>query len=121
MFQNEKHLSNDYIASNQKLLKKAAEELRLSEERHKEPRDLILECVKELEDRGFLNFLELTADHHLMKIKEQKDKLKQFIVNELKESTARGLTFDSIYKRVSNQFNNFYTKEFLFKSIDELF
>jgi hypothetical protein len=31
------------------------------------------------------------------------------------------MNFDTIYKRVSMQFSNFYTKEFVFKVIDELF
>jgi hypothetical protein len=29
--------------------------------------------------------------------------------------------FDQIYKAVCQQFDNFYTKEFVFKVIDELF
>jgi len=41
-------------------------------------------------------------------------------VGELKLA-AKGLTFDNIYKKVTTQFANFYTKDFIFKVIDELF
>jgi len=31
------------------------------------------------------------------------------------------MNFDQIYRKVANQFQNFYTKDFVFKVIDELF
>lgn len=46
--------------------------------------------------------------------------MRHYVVAQLRES-QRGLNFENIYKRVSAQFSNFYTKEFLFKVIDELF
>jgi len=46
--------------------------------------------------------------------------LRHFITSELK-GAHKGLSFDNIYKRCSGQFNNFYTKDFVFKVIDELF
>lgn len=42
------------------------------------------------------------------------------ITNELRRS-ARGMTFDSIYRVVCREFDNFFTKDFVFKVIDELF
>ena len=46
--------------------------------------------------------------------------MRHFITQQLK-TAERGLNFDSIYKRVSSAFGGFYTKEFVFKVIDELF
>ena len=56
----------------------------------------------------------------MYQIRDQRDKLRHYITKELKDS-ARGLSFDNIHKRVSTAFQNFYTKDFVFKVIDELF
>ena len=94
--------------------------MRLCEERNKAPRELLQECVTELEEKGFLNCLEQRADQYLYQVRDQRDKLRHFISSELKTSN-RGLSFDNIHKRVSAAFSNFYTKDFVFKVIDELF
>ncbi len=49
------------IFSHPKLMQKALEELRLCTEQ-RTPLDLLKECITELEDKGFLNLLEQTAD-----------------------------------------------------------
>jgi hypothetical protein len=76
--------------------------------------------VTELEEKGFLNCLEQKADQYLYEVRDLREKLHHYITNVLKES-QRGLSFDNIHKRVSTQFQNFYTKDFVFKVIDELF
>ena len=96
------------------------EELRLSDEKDKSPRELLRECLSELEEKGFLNMLESTAESYVYTIKDQREKLRVFITSELKK-TPNGLTFDSIYRRVCQQHDNFFTKDFVFKVIDELF
>lgn len=53
-------------------------------------------------------------------IKDQREKLRLFISGELKKQ-QNGLTFDSIYRRVCQNYDNFFTKDFVFKVIDELF
>ena len=78
------------------------------------------ECLTELEEKGFLNCLESKADQYLYTIRDQREKLKHYVSGLLKEST-KGITFETIYRRVSNQFGNFYTKDFVFRIIDELF
>lgn len=46
----------------------------------------------------------------------------QYISEELQENkTGKGMNFDQIYRKVANKFQNFYTKDFVFKVIDELF
>jgi hypothetical protein len=114
-------VTKEDILSNQKLLTKAADELRLSTEQEKAPVILLSECLAELEERGILNMLESSADQHLYKIKDQRETVRVFISDELRGAAERGLTFESIYKRVSQAFGGFYTKEFVFKAIDELF
>jgi len=106
--------------SNAELIVKVEAELRLCEDRNKAPRELLQECVTELEEKGFLNCLEQGADHYLYQVRDQRDKLRHYITKELRDS-ARGLSFDNIHKRVSTAFQNFYTKDFVFKVIDELF
>lgn len=53
--ESERTLSNEEMLSNSKLLKKVEEELRLCIESGKRPRDLLAECLAELEEKGFLN------------------------------------------------------------------
>lgn len=48
-------LSTEDILSNAKLIKFAEEEIRMSEDSKKEPRELLKECLNELEQKGFLN------------------------------------------------------------------
>ena len=119
--QQDEILQRDQILQNPKLLQKAQEELRFSTDQHKPAVDLLAECIAELEERGFLNLLEGNAELKLYKVKDQKIKLRQFITGQLREAGERGLNFESIYKRVSLEFGGFYTKEFVFKAIDELF
>jgi hypothetical protein len=56
----------------------------------------------------------------LYQIRDQREKLRHYIADELRKN-AKGLSFDAIYKKVTTQFSNFYTKDFIFKVIDELF
>jgi hypothetical protein len=108
--------------SNPALLKKASEELRFCEDKNLSAVDLIKHCLSELETQGFLNTLEGEADEYLYQIKDQRDKLKSFISEELQQNkTGKGMNFEQIYRRVASQFQNFYTKDFVFKVIDELF
>jgi hypothetical protein len=108
--------------SNQTLLKKASEELRFCEDKKVSSTDLIKKCLAELETQGFLNTLEGEADEYLYQIRDQRDKLKSFISEELQQNkTGKGMNFDQIYRKVASQFQNFYTKDFVFKVIDELF
>jgi len=64
--------------------------------------------------------LEQKADHYMFNIREQRDKLRKFISTEITK-VPKGVNFDTVYKLVSNEFDNFYTKDFVFKVIDELF
>ena len=98
-------------------MQKVEAELRLCEDQNKAPRELLQECVYELEEKGFLNCQEHQADKQLYEVRDQRDKLKHFITQELKTS-QRGLSFDNIHKRVSAAFQNFYTKDFVFKIIE---
>jgi len=52
----EQTLSIEDILTNAELITKVEAELRLCEERNKAPRELLQECVNELEEKGFLNF-----------------------------------------------------------------
>ena len=74
----------------------------------------------ELEEKGFLNHAGQKVDQYLYQIRDQREKLKHYISGLLKES-SRGITFESIYRKVSSQFGNFFTKDFVFRIIDELF
>jgi hypothetical protein len=81
--------------SNQTLLKKAAEELRFCEDKNISSVDLIKKCLSELESQGFLNTLEGEADEYLYQIRDQRDKLKSFISEELQQNkTGKGMNFD---------------------------
>lgn len=83
---------------------------------------MIKRCLSELEAQGFLNTLEGEADQYLYQIRDQRDKLKHFVSQELQQpGKQKGMNFDQIYRKVANQFQNFYTKDFVFKVIDELF
>jgi hypothetical protein len=64
--------------------------------------------------------MESTADDYVVTIKDQREKLGKFITGELRQAQT-GLTFDSIYRRVCQQHDNFFTKDYIFKVIDELF
>jgi len=64
--------------------------------------------------------LEQNADKFVYTIKDQRDKLRKFISTEISK-VPKGVNFDTVYKLVSNEFQNFYTKDFVFKVIDELF
>lgn len=99
----EQTVSTEDILTNSELLKKVDAELRLCEDRNKAPRELLQECVNELEEKGFLNCLEQQADQYLYEVRDQRDKLRHYISSELKTS-QRGLSFESIHKRVSAAF-----------------
>ena len=113
-------VSQETILSNQELLAKVASDLRLSEDQEKSPRDLLKECINELEQKGFLNSMEGAADEFVYQVRDQRKKLRHFISEEIKGKDNAGMTFDAIYIRVTRAFRNFYTKEFVFKIIDEL-
>ena len=74
------NFTKNQILENPKLLDKAQGELRLSTDHNKSPRDLLEECIQELEEKGFLNLLENTAETYLYQIRDQKDKLKNYII-----------------------------------------
>lgn len=74
-----------------------------------------------MEEKGFLNLVGGQARQYALQIREQKQKLHFFISGQLRTGGGRGLAFEQIYKAVCQQFDNFYTKEFVFKVIDELF
>ena len=76
-------LSIDEILTNAELLTKVEAELRLCEERNKVPKELLQECVNELEEKGFLNHMEQSADRYLYQVRDQRDKLRHFITTEL--------------------------------------
>ena len=62
------------------------------------------------------------AEKYLYTIRDQRDKLTDFISKELQQNkTGKGMNFEQIYRRVNQSFQNFYTKDFVFKVIDELF
>jgi hypothetical protein len=63
-------VSQETILSNPRLLTKVTEELRLGTESDIKPRALLQECVAELEERGFLNLLEESADQYVYTIKD---------------------------------------------------
>ena len=108
------------FTTNPALLRKAADELKFCADKTIAPAKLIKDCVTELETLGFLNLLEGEADEYMYQIRDQRDKLKSFISDELKEN-KKGMNFDQIYRKVSGNFQNFYNKDFVFKVIDELF
>lgn len=74
---------------------------------------------------GFINLTGETQKKYVIQIREQRKKLKSYVEQLLRNASQnesqRGVHFDSIYKDVCRQFENFYTKEFVFKVIDELF
>ena len=58
----------------------------------------------------------------IVQIRDQKQKLHVFVSNLLQSGGTRGgIPFEHIYKGVCHEYDNFYTKEFVFKVIDELF
>ena len=113
-------LNSEVILTCAELLGKVEAELRLSDDQKKMPRDLLKECLEELEEKGFLNCIQKRTADCIYQFHDQRDKLKHFISSELKKSD-RGVTFDIIHRQVSSEFGNFYTKDYVFKVIDELF
>lgn len=62
----------------------------------------------------------------MYQIRDQRDKLKELIVQLLQDnannkSNKAGMNFDQIYKAVDKKYKNFFTKDPVFKAIDELF
>eukprot|EP00347_Sterkiella_histriomuscorum_P006527 403352426 len=112
-------VSEKDFLENKELLGKIIEEIKFSDQRDKDPKELLKECLGELEQKGFVNLLGDTMRQYIIQIKEQKNKLKLFIEGELKRSN--GMPFETIYKNVCQEYNSFYTKGFVFKIIDELF
>lgn len=108
------------LFTNEKLLRKAKEELQFCEDTRVTPLDLIKKCLEELERLGFANSLQEEAIEHMFSIKDQKDKLKEFIVQKL-QGQSKGMNFNDIYRLVSQNFDRFYTKDMVFKVIDNLF
>jgi hypothetical protein len=115
------------VYQNQKLLQKAREELKWCDDQNMTPTELIKICIQELESLGFINTVQEEADIHMFEIRDQRDKLKQFIGTMLKEQQKnvkeqqKGMNFNDIYRQVAQAFNKFYTKDVVFKVIDELF
>lgn len=114
---------SDLLACTQ-LLDKAKEELRFCEDRNVTPTTLIADCLDELETQGFLNLMKNESEEHMYQIRDQRDKLKEYISQLLQENqskSGKGMNFDQIYKAVAQKFKNFFTKDPVFKAIDELF
>lgn len=69
--------------------------------------------------------MEGASADHMYQIRDQRDKLKEFISHLLQDNQAKsggkGMNFDQIYKAVAHNFKNFFTKDPVFKAIDELF
>lgn len=61
------------------LLDKAKEELKFCQDREVTPQILIKDCLEELETQGFLNLMEGESEEHMYQIKDQRDKLKEYI------------------------------------------
>ena len=59
-------------------------------------------------------------NRYVLQIHEQRKKLRHFLSNQIKDHQS-GIGFEPLYKEVCRQYENFYTKEFVFKIIDELF
>lgn len=115
-----KTVTQEDLLTHPKLLGKVQDELKFCEEQNKNPTELLKECLIELEEKGFLNLVGNSLNKYVVQIREQRQKLRFFISNQLK-TTKNGLSFEHIYKAVCQNFDNFYTKEFVFKVIDELF
>lgn len=108
------------------LLEKAKEELKFCEDRAITPVGIIKICLEELESQGFLNLAENESEDHMYQIRDQRDKLKELIITLLQnnvngKSGKAGMNFDQIYKAVDKKYKNFFTKDPVFKAIDELF
>ena len=91
------HVNTKDFLTNKTLLNKASEELRFCENKAVTASELIRSCLIELQSLGFLNTLEEEADNFLYEIKDQKDRLKEFIIAELKQAGAdqrEGMNFD---------------------------
>lgn len=118
-----KQLTPADFLTHPKILGKAEEELKFCDEPGKSAQDLISDCLLELEEKGFLNLVGDQVRAYVVQISDQKKKLRAYISNQLRSSTGSraGMHFDYLYKAVCQQFDNFYTKEFVFKVIDELF
>lgn len=58
---------------NEDLLNKAKEELQFCENRKITPEELIITCLAELEQQGFLNLLEGESEEHMYQIRDQRD------------------------------------------------
>ena len=116
----------DEFIGNDRLVAKAQEDLKFCQDKSVTPTELIKKCINELEAMGFLYMVNNDdSKSHLIHIKDQQKQLRDYIYQELEEATgkqrAQGLNFDMIYKRVKSNFQNFYTKDVVFKSIDDLF
>ena len=104
-----------------KILQKAIDELKFCDEEGHAPVEVLKDCLVELEARGFVS---LTGpSRYAVQIRDQKQKLHVFISNLLQSGGggSGGIPFEHIYKGVCHEYDNFYTKEFVFKVIDELF
>lgn len=62
------------------LLEKAKEELKFCADRVITPAEIILICLDELESQGFLNLTENESAEHMYQIRDQRDKLKELII-----------------------------------------
>lgn len=72
-----------------------------------------------------MNHIEHESEEHMYQIQDQRDKLRQLIIELLQSNQNKGakngMSFDQIYKSVDRSYKNFFTKDLVFKAIDELF
>ena len=90
-----RNIQSKEFYTNEHLLRKAKNELQFCEDKKISAVELIKSCLSELEAQGFLNTLEGEADEYLYQIRDQRDKLKNFISEELQSQQAgKGMNFD---------------------------
>lgn len=70
-YQNLNVTEEDFL-SNPRLLEISLTELKFSEEPSKSPRDLLLECLSELEAKGFLNLSANTVKEYSLQIRNKR-------------------------------------------------
>lgn len=98
-YQNLNVTEEDFL-SNPRLLEMAKTELMFSEDQSKTPRDLLLECLTELESKGFLSLSGSTVKQYQLQIRNKRKQLNAFIQQVLQENKTRGVHFETIYKVV---------------------
>ena len=93
------------IISNQTLVTKVKDELKFCSDQEITAEELIRRCVVELQKFGFLNTMEGKAEEHVYKIRDMKEVLKKFLMEELqKPGNETGVNFDRLYKMQSQKY-----------------